>query len=280
MLLAECKKGAVDIKLNVNVHKVCKDSSFTIKTSDATFVSTSLVIATGGLSIPKIGASGFGYQLAKQFGLSVIDTAPALVPFTFSNKDLEQYNALSGISFEAKVSCGEDSFQGNVLITHRGISGPAILQMSSYWKPGQKIHIHLLPQLEWPEFLRKKRIANPKQELKTVLSEVLAKRFIDRLIENSQIKNIIMGQMSDNYIIKLTDFLKNIIIKPSGTEGYSKAEVTLGGVNTKELSSKTLEARKVARLYFIGEVIDVTGWLGGYNLQWAWSSGVVAGRVV
>ena len=280
MLLTECGKGAVDIKLNVEVDEIYKDGCFTIKTSVGAFGSESLVIATGGLSLPEVGASDFGYKLAKQFDLAVINTSPALVPLILSNKDLEFYETLTGISFEARVSCGKVSFKEQVLITHRGLSGPAILQISSYWKPGQDIHIHLLPQLNWSEFLRAKRSEKPKQELKTVLSEVLPKRFIARLIETDQIKNMLMSQLSDKYIVKLTAFFSDLVIRPSGTAGYSKAEIMLGGIDTNELSSKTLESRKVPGLYFIGEVVDVTGWLGGYNLQWAWSSGVAAGRVV
>jgi predicted Rossmann fold flavoprotein len=280
MLVEECKESDIDIKLNIQVCEIYKNGSFTIKTSAGTFTAESLVVATGGLSMPEIGASGFGYKLAKQFDLSVTNTAPALVPFTFNNKDLDFYKTLSGISFEASVRCGKISFKEDVLITHRGLSGPAILQISSYWKPEQEIHLHLLPQLNWSEFLQTKRNENPKKELKTVLSEVLAKRLITGLIETKQIKNISMFQLSDKCILKLTNFFSDLIITPSGTEGYNKAEVTLGGIDTKELSSKTLESRKVAGLYFIGEVVDVTGWLGGYNLQWAWSSGVAAGRTV
>lgn len=280
MLLSECKKSAVEIRLNVDVNEVCKDDNFSIKTSIGTVVSTSLVVATGGQSLPEIGASGFGYKLAKQFGLSVISTAPALVPLILSDKDTEFYKTLAGISFEASVSCGKISFKEQVLITHQGLSGPAILQISSYWKPGQEIHMHLLPQLNWSDFLRTKRSEKPKQELKTVLGEVLAKRFIVHLIETDQIENMLMSQVSDKYITMLTDYFSDLVVRPSGTAGYNKAEVTLGGIDTNELSSKTLESRKVPGLYFIGEVVDVTGWLGGYNLQWAWSSGVAAGRVV
>jgi predicted Rossmann fold flavoprotein len=280
MLVSECEANAVTIKLNVQVVNIDKDDSFTVKTNIGTFVTTSLVIATGGLSIPEIGASDFGYKLAKQFGLSVTSTTPALVPLIFNKKDLERYKTLSGMSFEASVRCGKISFREDVLITHRGLSGPAILQISSYWKPGQEIHIHLLPQLNLTEFLQTKRNENPKQELKTVLSEVLAKRLIVRLIETDQIKNMPMWQVSNKHIVELTNFFSDLTIIPSGTEGYNKAEVTLGGIDTRELSGKTLESRKVSGLYFIGEVVDVTGWLGGYNLQWAWSSGAAAGRAV
>ena len=280
MLVSECEANAVTIKLNVQVVNIDKDDSFTVKTNIGTFVTTSLVIATGGLSIPEIGASDFGYKLAKQFGLSVTSTTPALVPLIFNKKDLERYKTLSGMSFEASVRCGKISFREDVLITHRGLSGPSILQISSYWKPGQEIHIHLLPQLNLTEFLQTKRNENPKQELKTVLSEVLAKRLIVRLIETDQIKNMPMWQVSNKHIVELTNFFSDLTIIPSGTEGYNKAEVTLGGIDTRELSGKTLESRKVSGLYFIGEVVDVTGWLGGYNLQWAWSSGAAAGRAV
>lgn len=280
MLLAECRKNQVEIKLNVVVNDIAKDNDFIVKTSAGTFISENLVVATGGLSFPEIGATNFGHKLAKQFGLSVTSMAPALVPFTYNDKDLERYKTLSGISFEARACCGKTCFTEELLMTHRGVSGPAILQISSYWKPGQEIHINLLPQLNWSEFLRAKRSENPKQTVKTVLSEVLPKRLISCLIEAGQIKNRVMKEMSEKNITKLTDFLSDFIITPSGTEGYQKAEVTLGGIDTNELSSKTLESHKVSGLYFIGEVVDVTGWLGGYNLQWAWSSGATAGRVV
>ncbi len=280
MLREECEKNNVEFKLNTKVLEVSHAEFFSLKTNDGVFTSESLVIATGGLSYPEIGASGFGYKIARQFNLAVTETVPALVPFVFDNEDLARYKTLSGISCEAMVRCGKVSFEEEILFTHRGLSGPAILQISSYWKPGQAIHIHLLPQFNWTEFLRIKRIENPKQELKTVLSEKLAKRLVTCFIDAEKIKNIPMSRMNDKEIFDLVDFLTDFVMTPHDTEGYNKAEITLGGVDTNELSSKTLESRKISGLYFIGEVVDVTGQLGGYNLQWAWSSGVAAGRAV
>ena len=281
MLLEECKKVGAKIQIKTTIENVeKKDDQFIVQTSQGTVTSNSLVIATGGLSIPKIGATSFGYQIAKQFDLKIIETVPALVPFTYNHKDLEMYEGLSGISFDAIVSCKKTSFRENVLMTHRGVSGPAILQISSYWEPGDEINIHMLPELDWQEFLKQKRNEVPKQELKTVLSDVLPKRFAQRLVEHQKIPNPIMAQLSDKHIRELEQFFTKFTIKPNGTEGYRKAEVTRGGVDTNELNARTLETKKVSGLFFIGEVVDVTGWLGGYNFQWAWSSGFAAGQVV
>lgn len=280
MLLDECRSAGVKIQTKCEVKSISKENEqFILETSFNKFNCQSLIIATGGLSIPKMGATNFGHKTAKQFGLEVTETVPALVPFTFSTKDLELYQGLSGISFDADVKCGKTSFRENILITHRGVSGPAILQISSYWKPGQEIHINMLPDMNWSEFLKEKRAKSPKQELKSILSDVLAKRFIDRIFETGQLSNIKLGDISNKQIEKVENYFTNFTLKPNGTEGYRKAEVTLGGVNTKELNSKTLESKKVENLYFIGEVVDVTGWLGGYNFQWAWSSGFAAGQV-
>ncbi|MFT7144213.1 MAG: putative Rossmann fold flavoprotein [Alphaproteobacteria bacterium] len=278
MLIKECDNAKVKINLNTTVDKVSKDDdgTFTVSSSKGTFKANKLVIATGGLSIPKMGATNFGHKIAEQFGLEVTDLTPALVPFTFSTKDLERYEGLSGISIDADVSCGKRSFRENVLITHRGVSGPAILQISSYWKPGQEIKINMLPDMDWHAFISAKRIENPKTELKTVLYEILAKRFVARLFEWGDLKNKPLGQVSDKYISDIESYFSHYVVKPNGTEGYRKAEVTLGGVSTKELDSKTLMAKRVENLHFIGEVVDVTGWLGGYNFQWAWSSGFAA----
>ncbi len=281
MLLNECSSSQVEIKLETVINSVTKDNDgFTVKTSKGEFICDSLVVATGGLSIPKMGATGLGYKIAKQFGLNIIETTPALVPFTFNAKDLELYDGLSGISFDAIVSCGKISFRENVLMTHRGVSGPAILQISSYWKSGDDIRIQMLPDLDWLAFLKEKRQTNAKQELKTILSDVLPKRMVQRFIDVGIIPNSIMAQLSDKKIRELVELFTRFTIKPNGTEGYRKAEVTLGGVDTKDLDAKTLQARDAAGLFFIGEVVDVTGWLGGYNFQWAWSSGYAAGQVV
>lgn len=280
MLLNKCEKYGIKIQLKHEVQEISQNQSFKISTNHGVYESASLVIATGGLSIPKMGATNFGYKIAKQFGLKITETTPALVPFTFSTKDLELYNGLSGISFDAVVKCGKQSFRENVLMTHRGVSGPAILQISSYWKAGDEININILPDTNWQEFLKQNRQENPKQELKTVLSTLLPKRMIERFVEVGFIKNQPMNGISDKEIHKITHLFTNFIIKPNGTEGYRKAEVTLGGIDTNELNAKTLESKKVPNLYFIGEVVDITGWLGGYNFQWAWASGFSAGQVV
>lgn len=279
MLLDECEKARVHIQLNCKIETVSKADTFTVETSHGTFTAESLVVATGGLSIPKMGATDFGYRLARQFNVPIVTTAPALVPFTFSEKDLAFYEGLSGISIDAEVSCGKTTFRENILMTHRGVSGPAILQISSYWQPGQTVTLNLLPDTDVSALLKAKRAEAPKQELKTVLSDILPKRFVQRLSELQVIPNKPMAHLSDNAIAELTHLFTQYTIKPNGTEGYRKAEVTLGGINTAALNARTLECKTVENLYFIGEVVDVTGWLGGYNFQWAWSSGWAAGQV-
>ena len=280
MLLAECAAAGATVQMNTTIEAVDKtDAGFKVTTSAGGYTAESLVIATGGLSIPKIGATSFGYEVAKQFSIPLTDTMPALVPFTFNNKDAELYEGLSGISFDAEVTCGKTTFRENVLLTHRGLSGPAILQISSYWRPGQSICIQLLPEVDWQSFLKDKRHSNPKQDLANALAEHLPKRFVQRLTENEYIPNLTMAQVSDKWIHDLTELFTKFTFKPNGTEGYRKAEVTLGGVSTAALNARTLETKAVPNLFFIGEVVDVTGWLGGYNFQWAWSSGFAAGQV-
>lgn len=281
MLLKETKEAKVNLINETVIDGIQKKADiFEIRSSKGTFSCSSLVVATGGLSIPKIGATDFGYKIARQFNIKTTQVTPALVPFTFFAEDLNFYEGLSGISIDAEVSIGKRMFRENVLITHRGVSGPAILQISSYWEKGQSVKISMLPDIDFIAFLQKKRSENTKVELKTALSEILPKRFVQALIDHKKIKNPIMGQLSDKYIHQLSTFFKNYIIKPSGTEGYKKAEVTRGGVSTEELNARTLESKEVKGLYFVGEVVDVTGWLGGYNFQWAWSSGFAAGQVV
>ena len=279
MLLDELNTAGGELKTSVNVEKVAKENGkFIISTDKGIFETESLVMATGGLSIPKIGATNFGYKIAKQFDLAIEETYPALVPFTFSEKDKEIFAELSGISFDARVTVGKTSFDESVLFTHRGISGPAILQISSYWNAGDEVKISILPKLNWVEFLENKKQQNPKQELKTVLNEVLQKRFVNVLVEHKFVKNLPMNQFTEKHFRQIEELFNNFKVKPNGTEGYRKAEVTAGGVSTKELNSKTLEVKKVEGLYFVGELVDVTGWLGGYNFQWAWSSGYAAGQ--
>lgn len=281
MLLDEAHQAGVEFSLGTEVEDIVKtDDGFKIVTSKGEFESQTLVMASGGLSIPKIGATNFGYKVAKQFNLDIVETMPALVPFTFSEKDKAVFADLSGIAFDAEVSIGKTSFKESVLFTHRGLSGPAILQISSYWKAGDELRIKVLPELNWNEFLIAKRSENSKQELKTALNEVLQKRFVNTLIEQGLVKNLALGQVSDKYINQLEQLFNNFNFKPNGTEGYRKAEVTIGGISTAELNAKTLETKKVEGLFFIGELVDVTGWLGGYNFQWAWSSGFAAGQVI
>ncbi|MAF31527.1 MAG: aminoacetone oxidase family FAD-binding enzyme [Magnetococcales bacterium] len=279
MLLNECAENGAEIRLKTEILNVSKKGDmFHVATNKGTFIAPKAVVATGGLSIPKMGATNFGHKLAEQFNIEVTDLTPALVPFTFSTKDLERYTDLSGISIDADVACGKKSFRENILITHRGVSGPAILQISSYWKPGQEITIRMLPDLNWSAHLKEKRQQTPKTELKTILSDLLPKRFAQRVIEWGDIENKPMAGLSDREIHRIEQYFTQFKIKPNGTEGYRKAEVTLGGVSTKELDAKTLESKKVPGLHFIGEVVDVTGWLGGYNFQWAWASGFACGQ--
>lgn len=276
MLLQLCKKHDVDIRLQTNIADVRKKRAVEVESDRGMFCASSLVVATGGLSIPKIGASPFGLRLAQQFGLQVIPPVAGLVPFTFSGKEKEQLQQLAGVSARVAVSCGGKSFAGAMLFTHRGLSGPAVLQISSYWSPGCELEVNLLPEADIRWLLCDKRQARPQAKLSTVLSELLPKR-LAHLLCAGYIGDNRMGQLSDKQINKAVDLLHCWRLKPSGTEGYRTAEVTVGGVDTSELSSKTMQSKKVPGLYFIGELVDVTGHLGGFNLQWAWSSGYVAG---
>jgi predicted Rossmann fold flavoprotein len=248
-----------------------------VETSQGVFSSESLVIAAGGLSIPKIGATDFGYRIARQFGLKIEETRPALVPLVFTDNQTKGFEKLAGVSLDANVSFGNASFRENLLFTHRGLSGPAILQISSYWKPKEKIEFDLLPEQDLRELLLENR--GRKQMLSNFLSERLPSRFAEKFCERFNVEKP-LNQLSGRDIETISGILKGWLIRFDQTEGYKKAEVTLGGVSTDELSSKTMEARKVKGLYFIGEVVDVTGWLGGYNFQWAWSSGFAAGQDV
>ena len=294
MLLQECKKVKVRIHLNVQISAVDKTENFVIKTQQGDFQANSLVIACGGLSIPKMCASPLGYQLAEQFGHKIWPTRAGLVPFTLQPKDKERFEDLSGISVTSNVSSQQVDFNNeNILFTHRGLSGPAILQISSYWKPGEAIKINLSPNTDVAEIIKSRQKKQPNLKLKTVLSEILPKRLVPLLFNDLVFNDAMNSMISGEHIIEktlqeLSQVRINEIaerchqwkIKPNGTEGYRTAEVTLGGVDCNELSSKTMESSKVSDLYFIGEVIDVTGWLGGYNFQWAWSSGWCAGQVV
>ena len=278
MLLAECIEANVEIKKEFIVKDVSKykDQYLVISEKD-TYMSQSLIIATGGLSIPKIGATDFGYKIAKKFNLDVIETLPGLVPLTFSEKILNICKELTGLSVEAIVSFKKTLFQEGMLFTHRGLSGPSILQISSYWKMGENININLLPKLNVYNFLEEKKKSNPKQDISNIISDLLPKRLAQIICNENKVSGNIW-EISNKALRELSEAINTWIIKPTGSEGYRTAEVTLGGVNTNELSSQTMMSNKHKGLFFIGEVVDVTGHLGGYNFQWAWSSGYVAGQ--
>ncbi|WP_281222595.1 NAD(P)/FAD-dependent oxidoreductase [Photobacterium sanguinicancri] len=280
MLLAECDLPTVSQRYQVDVHDITKtEDGFTLKLNTDTVHCQSLVVATGGLSMPKLGATPFGYQIAEQFGLKRIPTTAGLVPFTLHKEDKEAFAELSGIAIPTVIDAEDGtSFKENLLFTHRGLSGPVVLQISSYWTPGQKVTVDLLPNDDLTETLTAMREAHPNQSLKNSLSRLLPKRLIEVLIARGDLEDKPLKQFNPKDITTLADYFHRWAIAPNGTEGYRTAEVTLGGVDTNELSSKTMEAKQVSGLYFIGEVMDVSGWLGGYNFQWAWSSGYVAGQ--
>lgn len=280
MLLAECSDAKVAIMQKTGVDKITKaDDGFEIETNNGNFSAASLVIATGGPSIPKMGASGWGYKVAEQFGLKIIEPRAALVPLTLDGRTYEKLQALSGISLDITASSGGVTFREAMLFTHRGLSGPAILQISSYWKEGEKVTINLLPDLDILQEMKQIRQSSPKQELAGALAAFLPKRLAQYIVgEYGHQGN--MADLSNKHLQEIADNIHKWQIMPNGTEGFRTAEVTLGGVDTDELSSKTFEAKKVKGLYFIGEVVDVTGHLGGFNFQWAWSSGYAAGEWV
>ncbi|MDC7715101.1 NAD(P)/FAD-dependent oxidoreductase [Vogesella sp. LYT5W] len=276
MLDAECRAAGVDRRMEVTVHKVGRNEAFRLETSAGDFSCDSLVIATGGLSIPQIGATAFGYQIAEQFGLPVTKLDPALVPLTFHVEDAARFAPLAGVSLDTEVRIGKVRFRENVLFTHKGLSGPAILQISSYWQPGQEIVIDLLPDLDAEAWLEER--ASSEQLLANTMGELgWPKRFAEAWLDG-QGANVRGRDLSPKKRRQLAETLHNWRVLPNGTQGYKKAEVTRGGVSTRALSSKTMMANDVPGLFFIGEVVDITGWLGGYNFQWAWSSGFVAGK--
>ncbi|MBS0923395.1 NAD(P)/FAD-dependent oxidoreductase [Providencia sp. JGM181] len=274
MLKSECDQPNVTIKLRSEVTQVDKTDDGYVVTVNGDQVNTRLlVVATGGLSMPGLGATPFGYRLAEQFGHSIIPTRAALVPFTLHKPLLEALQALSGVSVATTVTSASGVlFKENILFTHRGLSGPAILQISNYWQPGEYVSINLLPELSLGEFLTNEKQQRPNQSLRNTLATLLPKRLIEILQQLGQIPDCPLKQLTHAQIDALDDLLHNWQVQPNGTEGYRTAEVTLGGVDTHEISSKTMESLKSSGLYFIGEVMDVTGWLGGYNFQWAWSS--------
>jgi predicted Rossmann fold flavoprotein len=281
MLLEECNKAHVTIRLNCDIKSLEKkeNEGFAVRTSPGSFQASSLVIASGGLSIPKMCATPLGYKVAEQFGHHIWPTSPGLVPFTLQPHDLQPLAGLSGIAVASSVSNARIQFSENILFTHRGLSGPAILQISSYWNAGESIDINLLPELDMVDLLKTRQASQANIKLKTLLAGVLPKRLIPALL-GQETADMPLQELSQRRMEAIARQLQHWHVKPGGTEGYRTAEVTLGGVDCNELSSRTMESCKVEGLYFIGEVVDVTGWLGGYNFQWAWSSGWCAGQVV
>lgn len=281
ILLSECEQNGARIQLKTDIEKIERqaDHHFIVKSSRGDYHCQSLVVATGGLSIPTLGASPFGYRVAEQFGIKVWPTRAGLVPFTLQPEEKKQLAELSGIAVDAVVSTRRASFRENILITHRGLSGPAILQISSYWEPGEEITITLLPDTDVAEELRLAQQQRPQAMVRTMLSQHLPKRLVTLLLDQ-QYSERPLQSLCGNDFDAIAKSLQQWTIRPNGTEGYRTAEVTLGGVDCDAISSKTMECTSVPGLYFIGEVLDITGWLGGYNFQWAWSSGWSAGQVV
>ena len=281
LLLNECSKAGVTITTRCEILSVEKsESGYLLSTSNGDYQCESLVIATGGLSMPKLGATPFGYKIAEQFGLNVLPTRAALVPFTLHDKDKDTLAELSGIAVDVYASCNDTTFKEAMLFTHRGLSGPAMLQISSYWEAGDTLSINTLPNEDTHALINAARETTPDALLATCLSKVFPKRMVQSFIEYNEWRNVPVKQLTHGECDAIANTLENWQIKPNGTEGYRTAEVTIGGVDTNELSSKTMMAKNVDGLYFIGEVVDVTGWLGGFNFQWAWSSGWAAGQVV
>jgi predicted Rossmann fold flavoprotein len=280
MLLAECARGGVDVRLGHHVTDVSRPDGFRVETSHGGFTAPALVLATGGLSIPKMGATGFAHEVARRFGLGLVEPLPALVPLRAGPRVLGFAPVLAGVSLPAIVSCGAQSFRESILFTHHGLSGPAILQISSYWRAGDTIRLDLLPDVTAAASgLIERKQARPRAEAKTVLAEMLPGRLALALAE-ACLPAGPLANIPDRTLAGFAARLKGWEVRPTGTEGWAKAEVTLGGIDTRDLSSKTMEASRVPGLYAIGEAVDVTGWLGGYNFQWAWASGWCAGEAV
>ncbi|MBU6450661.1 MAG: NAD(P)/FAD-dependent oxidoreductase [Cyanobacteria bacterium REEB67] len=274
LLLDEMDKGGVKLSLNTKIDSVKKSEDFfEVETSRGLFKAERLVVATGGLSVPQVGATGFGYEIARYFNLKIVQTEPALDGFTWSHDDLDRFGPLAGVSLDTVVSAGKASFRENVLFTHTGLSGPASLQASLYWQRGQKLTIDLSPELDVGDYLLSRRREGVRQELKNVLAEVLPRRFADAFVEGKSLAGPLNG-LAEKTLLNVGQSLKSWQVQPQATVGYRKAEVTRGGVDTSHLSSQTMECKTVPGLYFIGEVVDVTGQLGGYNFQWAWASAV------
>ncbi len=282
LLVSECRQAGVVLQLATKIVSLQKIGGFfEVKTEQGDFQSSAVVVATGGLSIPKVGATGFGYRIAKQFGLRVVPTAPALDGFVLDKNLQKELHGLAGVSLDVCVTCRGISFRENILFTHHGLSGPAALQASLYWQPGESLTIDLLPDHDMKSWLSEKKRAGSRIEMKNLLGGFFPKRFAEYFTgKYFSHQKVPLAQVPDKALEIFADHLKGWQIIPAQTVGYDKAEVTRGGVDTAELSSKTMESKKVPGLYFVGEVVDVTGWLGGYNFQWAWSSGWVAGQYV
>lgn len=280
MLVSECISQKVEIFIDTKIKNLSKDeNSYIVNTDKGTISSPSIVIATGGLSIPKIGATDFGYQIAKQFNLKVTELTPALVPLVFEKDILDFCKSLAGTSLNASIKINKTVFKEGLIFTHRGLSGPSILQISSYWVKDSPIKINLLPDQDIEVILKNRRISTPKQIVSKILSDYLPNKLSLAICDQLKVKKQI-GDTSNQILKKVSNFVNNWTVVPSGTEGYKTAEVTLGGIDTKEISSSTMECKKHPGLYFVGEVLDVTGHLGGHNFQWAWSSGFLAGQYV
>lgn len=279
MLRADMEAAGVDLRLATSVNDIRHGDGFTVETSDGTFSAPRLVVATGGKSIPKMGATGLGYQIAERFGLGIIETRPALVPLTFTSEQLEQIRPLSGLSLPARVSCGKVGFEEGLLFTHRGLSGPSILQISSYWREGYAISVDLAPDVDLGTALSEMKQARGRQAAHRVLAAYLPEKLARHIALHAGARGN-LADLTKARVAELVAHVHSWELRPVGTEGYRTAEVTLGGVDTRALDARSMEARNLPGLHFIGEVVDVTGWLGGYNFQWAWSSGWVAGQAV
>lgn len=280
MLLDRCEELGVIIQLNCSINNIEKENEqFALQTSQGEYNAQSLVIATGAMSFPTMGATDFGHRIAKKFDIEVTHTQPGLVPFTFDAKEKQQFDGLSGVSIDSNIECNNMSFRENILFTHKGLSGPAVLQISSYWNPGDMVTVTCLPELDLAEELKQQQQDNPNKHLINIIKQYFPERVLSAFCQDLDL-NKPLQQYKYTDLETIADRFQKWEFIPSGTEGYKKAEVTLGGVNTDEISSKTFEAKKVEGLYFIGEVLDVTGHLGGFNFQWAWASGHCCGKAI
>ncbi|MCK5145705.1 NAD(P)/FAD-dependent oxidoreductase [bacterium] len=280
MLLDECKQVGVEIKLNTKIEEIRHSQHYSIYISGHTYTAESLVIATGSIAYPQIGATGIGYEIARQFDMSVISTRPGLTPLIYKKRDYKRLHALSGISLDVSVQCKKNVFNGALLFTHRGISGPAVLQISNLWQEGMMLSINLLPKIDLKETLMNYKSSQPRSEIRTLLSKYLPKKVVSGFVDLQEIGRKTISELTDAYLEEIANGIHNWHLQPAGVEGFEKAEICVGGVDVNGISSKTFESVSEKGLYFIGEVLDVSGWLGGYNLHWAWASGWCAGQVV